>query len=221
MDKIRVILFLFFVSIVSGCFTAEESSGRIEDLPAEEQKEMKERVERLYHVAQSGDTNMVKELLAQGVLVNTPCEYDKTALHVAAENNHPEICRLLLDAGALARPTKTGKKQHLNPPLMDQDGMTPADYGVFHVEVLKVFLDAGVPLESRGYMGLTLLQVAVAYDCVDSARLLIDRGANIHVKTPAMPPFGSDHGQNLLDLAESPEMQEMLKKAGVKESKKK
>lgn len=187
--------------------------GLWKNLSGEAAKEMSRRNRLLREAAASGDVETIQKLLKQGVIVNISHRYGKTALHMAAENGRPEACRLLLEAGAMARSARK-PDPNWEISMIDVDGMTPADYSVFHVEVLKVFLDAGVPLESRGFMGLTLLQVAVSRDCFDSARFLIERGADIHVRALHAPEMGLD-GQNLMDFAESPEMRELLENAGV------
>ncbi|MDO4551589.1 MAG: SUMF1/EgtB/PvdO family nonheme iron enzyme [Planctomycetia bacterium] len=183
----------------------------LETLSSEQQDEMLDRVEALNEAASAGDVSTIQELLTQGVIVNRTASSGCTALATAAKNNQPEACELLLKAGSLPR-TKLK-----NQPSIGE--ISPQEAALEHPKTLKVFLDAGVPLESRGYMGLTLLQLAVTRNYLDSARLLIDCGANTRVKTPKMKPMYGG-GESLLDLATSPEMRELLKKAGVKESKK-
>lgn len=53
------------------------------------------------HAVKQGDGPTVAELLRQQPeLISVADEYDKTALHWAAEKDHAEIARTLLDAGA-------------------------------------------------------------------------------------------------------------------------
>ena len=57
----------------------------------------------LIHACQSGQTGIVRILLDEGVKVNVPMNYiytPKTALHIAVEDCHEDIVRLLLSAGA-------------------------------------------------------------------------------------------------------------------------
>ena len=57
--------------------------------------------EDFLNAVKQGDGPGVEELLRrQPELITVADEYDKTALHWAAEKNHAEIARMLLDAGA-------------------------------------------------------------------------------------------------------------------------
>ncbi len=61
-----------------------------------------------------GDAHQVIQAIAAGYDVNATSEGGYTALHAAAENNHPEVVRLLLKHGA-------------NPNAQLENGVTPAE----------------------------------------------------------------------------------------------
>src|SRR5918993_400701 len=54
----------------------------------------------LHFAAQDGDIARVRQLLADGRSPNTFDELSKTPLHYAAEREHIDIMRVLLEAGA-------------------------------------------------------------------------------------------------------------------------
>jgi TolB-like protein/ankyrin repeat protein len=54
----------------------------------------------LHTAAKIGDTDTVKQLIADGVSMATKDYYGKTALHVATETGNEKIAALLIDAGA-------------------------------------------------------------------------------------------------------------------------
>jgi uncharacterized protein len=57
--------------------------------------------EEMLKAAERGDAARVRQLLASdSTLANAKGAHSKTPLHWAAEKNHPEIAKLLIDAGA-------------------------------------------------------------------------------------------------------------------------
>ena len=58
------------------------------------------REEQFWQAARDGDVARVRALLADGVAVDSKTEFDCTALYFAANSNHPEVVRVLLEAGA-------------------------------------------------------------------------------------------------------------------------
>src|SRR4029453_3005421 len=58
------------------------------------------KAEQLQDAARKGDATMVKQLLDEGVDVNTKFRYNATALFYACDHGHVEVVKVLLDKGA-------------------------------------------------------------------------------------------------------------------------
>lgn len=56
--------------------------------------------EQLWKAARDGDVERVKALLAKGVPVDAKSEFECTALYFAANSNHVDVMKVLLEAGA-------------------------------------------------------------------------------------------------------------------------
>lgn len=139
-----------------------------------------------------GDAEAVKRLIAQNETVNTlhpnNCTFSNghTPLLVAARDNHADIVRLLLDAGAEVRvedwvfkgapihkATYNGNpeilKMLIEHPDIDIDvqgpinGYTPIHDALWHgyTECAEMLLEAGARLNLRGHDGKTPLDVAI------------------------------------------------------------
>jgi ankyrin repeat protein len=100
--------------------------------------------------AGSGDTTIVKLLLAAGANVNArSVNLNDTALASAAERGHPEIVRLLVQAGADVE-------------AKDGSGWTPLFGAAMsgNSETVKILLDAGADINARASKGWTALKEA-------------------------------------------------------------
>lgn len=106
------------------------------------------RIEDFHSAVESGDAQRVAALLyAQPRLALAAGHYGKTGLHLAAEQDDPEIARLLLDAGARLEAETTWR-------------MTPLEWAanLGHREVARVLLEAGAHLHLWAAAGLGLEQ---------------------------------------------------------------
>ena len=127
----------------------------------------------LCEAAASGDATEIRRLLAEGANPNAAeKKYNFTALVVAASKNHPEVVKVLLDAGA--NPNWEDKFHTI---LMQaaSDGQT---------EIVKMLLDAGADpnaeiedSEFGNITNLTALHFTVAKKHSDIAIMLLDAGA--------------------------------------------
>ncbi|XP_018655494.1 putative hspc200 [Schistosoma mansoni] len=99
-----------------------------------------------------GDIDRVRKLLNKHINVNIPDSYGYTALHYAARNNHEDVCKVLLEAGA----DSFAKTKN--------DGATPAHRAAYagHLGILKLLVGkGGAPLlESRDNCGRNCLHHA-------------------------------------------------------------
>ena len=120
------------------------------------------------YAAKQGDGPTVTELLRRNPeLTKAADEYDKTALHWAAEKDHVEVARLLLDAGAdIEAKTNWG----------DTPLRWAATLGSANVAEL---------LLARGARGFTL-NVAAALGKLDDVKTMIDSGPDPAAVSQAM-----------------------------------
>ena len=107
--------------------------------------------EQLHFAAQDGLVEKAMELLSKGYDPNTFDELSKTPLHYAAEKEHIEIMKLLIEAGADVNVHEEAKIG--NTPLREVAGQCS-------YEVAKVLIDAGADPTIPGWMQITALDLA-------------------------------------------------------------
>ena len=107
--------------------------------------------ERLHLAAQDGDLDAVSRLLAEGEDINAFDDLGKTPLHYAADREHVEVARYLIEHGA-------NVNAHHEPTL----GNTPlGDVAATCSYVMaKLLVDAGSDPTIPGWMQLTALHKA-------------------------------------------------------------
>ncbi|CAL4141930.1 unnamed protein product [Meganyctiphanes norvegica] len=132
----------------------------------------------MYKAACRGDTDFVRRALASGInadwrncgepgLPETGLWCD-TSLFPASRNNHPQIVRALLEAGA-----------DVNYSSSQNNGRTAIFVAIGNTEVVKILLDAGANVNLGLFRsGTTPLHMAVGGGHVEEAVLLLKKGAN-------------------------------------------
>ena len=124
----------------------------------------------LHWAAIRGNMDIIKSLLAAGADVNAQDRDEVTALGRAAAQGNSEICRLLLDGGADVN-------------NVDRDGATPLQRAVVHGQndLVPLFLAAGAKFDLTDQrFGRTELHWAALKGSANSAKLLVDRGAEVN-----------------------------------------
>ncbi|KAK7540720.1 ankyrin repeat-containing domain protein [Phyllosticta citribraziliensis] len=117
-----------------------------------------------------GHTRVISLLLAHGADVNATQENDFTAIGEAACHGHVAAVEVLLNARANA-----GRGSAFHPLLR------AASAG--HVAVMALLLDRGrVNINQRSWQQKTALIEAAFVRRVESARLLVERGANVRMR---------------------------------------
>jgi ankyrin repeat protein len=104
---------------------------------------------------------------------------DKQVLREAASYGRTKIVKLLLEHGA-------------DPEDADYGGLTVSYFAIEHADVLKLLFDAGADPRVRvdyhgngpGPEGSTLLHKAAGQGCLESAKLLLERGVKVDGTTP-------------------------------------
>jgi ankyrin repeat protein len=122
-----------------------------------------EDADRLYAAVDSGDTETVKQLIADGVDVNAPSSRGSCALHAAAVNNNPELIVLLLEHGA-------------DPNAQNTQGDTAlicaTKYAGGNAKTVELLLEAGTNPDVRDKKGNTALDYAKKKEQVEALAVL-------------------------------------------------
>jgi cell wall assembly regulator SMI1 len=160
----------------------------------------------LSDAAQRGRAELVKLLLQAGANVNAASKSKRSALMWAAEGGHADIVDLLLAAGAdvnqegknvtpLAAAVSDGTKGHLQAVQKLLAAGADVNYGKFSTvlmrasqnssaEVVKALLDAGASVNAVTRLG-SALTMAIQENRPENAAVLLQRGADAHVRFPA------------------------------------
>ncbi len=161
----------------------------LEKMPASSQPAL------LLASAAGEDPKAVETLLDQGVPVNTCDAQGRTALHAAAGRSRTRVIAVLLKKGAdVNAKDKTGKT-----PLMEAAECAWALPEV-QVEAIRMLLAAGAKVneacskEGGDHSGWTPLHFAASSGSLEAARVLIEKGADVNLKTAK--------GETALALAE-------------------
>ncbi len=148
-----------------------------------------------------GEVKLVKRLIEAGADVKVKNHLGKTALYLAAQEPHPAITHLLLDAGAkpdfvspesgrtvlhvacvqndasvVERLLKTG----VNAKAKTKNGETPLHYAGFggSVKIGKLLLEAGLDINQGDFESATPLHYAARWGHGDFIDFLLANGAN-------------------------------------------
>ena len=140
---------------------------------------------RLHAAVLKSETDTARQLIADGFPIDARNHQGRTALHLAAIHDHVAIAKLLIEAGADIE--KATPRQSIE----FRDGgstalMLTAVRG--SAEVAKMLIAAGADvnareLDSAGVGFWSALHYAAEHEQVGVARLLIENGAQIDVRT--------------------------------------
>ncbi|MFL9654735.1 ankyrin repeat domain-containing protein [Streptomyces sp. PB17] len=124
----------------------------------------------LPRAARDGDAAGVVRLLDAGVPVDALDDDARTALDLAAQENHADVVRVLLAAGA-------DTAAHAGP-YHDLTPLTCAAM-VGSTDAVAALLDAGVSMGAQDRIPYTPLMLAAGDNRPETVALLIDRGADL------------------------------------------
>ncbi len=140
--------------------------------------------------ARAGALDVAKLLVAHGANVNaTEAWRNQTALMWAADGNYPELVQFLIDRGANVKvraATNEWRTQITSEPRAQYrptGGLTPLLYAARSgcSRCVRSIIAAGADVNQPNPDGVTPLIVAIDNFHFDTARLLLDSGANPHV----------------------------------------
>lgn len=132
-------------------------------------------VRQLADASAAGDGETVRRLLGDDPdLAREYTDEGWTALHLAAT---PEIAAMLLDAGA----DINARNRH----KFAGPGNSPLSAAVYQQrnEVIRLLIERGADLNQGDNAGFTPLHLAIANGYVESARMLLEAGANPNART--------------------------------------
>ena len=123
-----------------------------------------------FQAARTGDIDRVMEFIENGVNINLLNEeyFNHSALIFASSAGHFEVCRLLIENGALVDVGDDGGITAL---------MFAAEHG--HLAIAQLLIENGVDINATDENGETALTYACAEGHYDVVQLLIDSGANV------------------------------------------
>jgi ankyrin repeat protein len=137
-----------------------------------------------------GSLDVVKLLVERGADVNaTEAWRDQTALIWAVDNNFPELTQFLIDSGAdvnVRASANDWDSQITAEPRAQYrpvGGLTVLLYAARSgcTRCVRSLLAAGADIDKPTPEGMTPLMIAIDNQAYDTARLLLDEGANPHV----------------------------------------
>ena len=146
----------------------------------------------LMRCAHTGDSAAVRALVAHGVEIDaTEPEKGQTALMHAVARRHPDVARVLIEAGAavdtrtvvVQQLRGTGERSTTSPQgstYFDAGGFTPLLFAARHgaVDSARVLLAAGADVHDTGADGNSPLVLAAMSGHETLARYLLERGAD-------------------------------------------
>ena len=174
----------------------------------------------IYATASQGDVEAIKFLLDHGIDVDNMYDIDvdkmycrSTMLHMAVENGHFEVVKLLID-----------KQAHLN--FADSMNRKPLYIAVKngHFEIVKLLIEKKADLNVIDSYKKTLLHIAVEAGHFEIVKLLIEKKADLsavdsHERTPlhlAIEKGCPDIVKFLLDKGALIDEETRIKAAGIK-----
>jgi len=176
---------------------------------------------QLIRATRNGDLDKVKLLVKDGININyQPYNTDGSALmRAVAGNQHPEIAKFLIKAGAdlnlqdevgdtaLMYASNAGStemvklllKRGADPNILNRDKNNALHFASLygHLDIVKILIDAGINIDNPDEDGRTPLFYAIGYVRSETVKLLIELGADANILdnkglTPISFPLGKE-----------------------------
>lgn len=155
--------------------------------------------------AEEGREMEVRSLLAAGASVESMDGLGQTALMAAASKNYVGVMKILVEHGA-----------DVNMNNLRSSGFGILHYaskGITEISVLKCLLYAGADPNIRNANGgRTPLMTASSFGMIESARVLLNGGADIYAQAPSYTwTYGNQGTVTALDVARNKPMRRFLR----------
>lgn len=126
----------------------------------------------IMQAARTGNLNVLRFLLFDGVSVDAKGENGETALHCAVFNAHTAIVKCLLAAKAKVNAASI-------------DGFTALHYAARHgyASIVELLLRYEANIDAQTNIGLTPMHYAVSSGCSNVVKILLREGANVEIKS--------------------------------------
>ena len=164
----------------------------------------------LFLAAWKGQSGIVKLLLEHEIWVDRPRSDKPTALHIAAQEGHYQVVRMLLAAGAnphvlgpnLATPLHTAAENH-HPHVLHLMLEKPAEETTQVMKDIqaKHYERKEAKLEELDQLGRTPLQIAAGKGFDQCVQVLLEYGANPLARTATNDDGPDAPGLNAVDFA--------------------
>lgn len=147
---------------------------------------MNETLTTLFHVAETGDHQLVDKLLnEQPVLVNKENENGLTLLGIAAHFGQIEVVKKLLSHGAEINAVSHSKISF----IPQNTALHAATAGAKSIETIEYLLLSGADCNIKDSEGHTPLHIAAFEGSISIAKLLIEKGAKIYKSNAGKTPL--------------------------------
>lgn len=120
------------------------------------------------HLPDNLNPNLLIRLLQDGLNPNLKTENGSSLLHIASSHGDLDAVKLLIARG-------------LNIHVVDKKGDSPIFHAHASPEIVSLLLDAGIDPNIKDSDGASLLHQAVLFDNLDTVKILIAKGVDIHV----------------------------------------
>ena len=124
----------------------------------------------LVGAARSGNVEVVKTLLDQGMNPDDFVFIGATPLHVAIERNHTDIVKLLVKRGANVNATNSIGETPLIIAIRSSVGNT--------LDIIKFLISNGADVNASGIFGKTALAAAAKHGDAEIVKFLLAKGAS-------------------------------------------
>jgi photosystem II stability/assembly factor-like uncharacterized protein len=165
---------------------------------AVQQASASDRADALSEAARRGDAAKVRELLDEGLAVDTRFRYNRTALSFAADRGHVDVVKLLLERGA----DINAKDTFYNATPLSWAVNPAMDRKPQHAEVVKLLLQRGAQGKEQALMG------AVSAPDIAMTKVILDVGG--------LPAGTLSDALEAATRRKNPEMVTLLEQAGAK-----
>ncbi|MBN2315392.1 MAG: ankyrin repeat domain-containing protein [Sedimentisphaerales bacterium] len=131
----------------------------------------------LHEAAEQGYGDVAQSLISKGADINAKSNtWHTTPLIAAIKNGHKNVAELLIAKGADVNAKGRGEDTALHVTAMNRSKMKDC------TDIMRQLLDKGADIEARQRHGATPLACAAYDGNVETARFLIEHGANIEAK---------------------------------------